>query len=83
MSVRPVTIHGLFPKCKTCRYYEKKRCRLFLEVESNKKERVFLKVEIARLDENLCGPNAAYWSFNSNPVQDQELYSDIIFPPLE
>jgi len=72
--LRPVVVRP--PKtCKTCRYYEKMRCRLVLDVENG--ELIFAKTEVARLDESLCGPMATFWTSPLDSDSDQISYWDI------
>jgi len=63
------------PKCVNCKYYEKGRCRLF--VDKYEKKIVYVKTELARLDENMCGPKGSFWASTSDFDQDQIWYSDV------
>ena len=76
-SVRPVVFRP--PKgpktCVSCRYYEKERCRLILDVEGGKL--TFAKIEVARRDDKLCGPTATFWTSPLDSDPDQTLYWDI------
>jgi hypothetical protein len=60
-----------FPKCRTCRYYEKGKCRLFIERVNN--QITYAKVEDVRLNKSMCGPSALYWS-DVNSDSDQTWY---------
>jgi hypothetical protein len=67
------------PTCRTCRYYEKGRCRLFVE-NISKNEIMYAKIELARLDENLCGPEGMFWA-SPDFDTDQMWYSDNHWSP--
>jgi hypothetical protein len=77
MSVRPIVFtHTRVPRhCMSCRYYEKERCRLVLDVEGGKL--TFAKIEVARRDDKLCGPTATFWTSPLDSDPDQIWYQDI------
>jgi hypothetical protein len=49
------------PSCKQCRYNEKGRCKLFVHITPSKMA-TLTKVEYAREDTYLCGPEGLYFS---------------------
>lgn len=72
-AVAPKYSNAMRP-CINCKYYNKSRCRLFLEVNDNKL--VIAKAREVRLDEKLCGPEGIYWALPSDPDPGQFWYSE-------
>lgn len=60
-------------ECRTCKYYEKGRCRLFI-YQFAKNEIIFAPVDVLRADERLCGPKGLFWA-SSDFDSDQIWYS--------
>lgn len=67
------------PECRTCKYYAKGKCRLFLE-HYVKNSIMFAPVEIARTDETMCGNSGMFWT-SLNFDSDRILYSDTPWKP--
>jgi hypothetical protein len=57
--------------CTKCRYYEKGRCKLFLEIED--KTLTFAKTHVIRFDEKSCGPEGLYWMPDDREIQWTEI----------
>jgi hypothetical protein len=76
-TVRPVPAWLGKADCKTCKYYSKGRCRLFIE-KIEKSEIMFARVEDVRADEKMCGPKGVFWS-SSDFDPDQIWYQDVLW----
>jgi len=61
------------PDCRKCRHYEKGKCRLFIE-HYTKNKIIFAPVNVARMDDTMCGPTGMFWALSFD--SDQFLYSD-------
>jgi hypothetical protein len=61
--------------CKTCKYHNKGKCRLFLDTTDHKV--AFAKVIDVRFDEQLCGSYGTFWSPVGDSDSDRISYSDI------
>lgn len=56
------------PACTRCRYFEKGRCRLFVQITPSKMSS-YTKAEHAREDTYLCGPEGLYFSDKDVPPE--------------
>jgi hypothetical protein len=63
------------PKCNHCKYYDKGRCRLFLEMKHDKNLK-FALARVVRLDENACGSNAVFW--NPSPYERDPEFNNLL-----